>query len=308
MDAPTIPTAERRRQGGDAETGSPIAGAAIALFAGREAEAFELQRDSPSFYTTKGDGRLMVRTRADWPLLARGRFRILGKRPLTALDRPREGQAPSARTTSDAQGEFRAGPDRPTGLVEVAREGYATRWRPFTEGKLPARIALWREREVRGRVVDERGAAIEEPVELVLTAAAMPSAEAIARHGGLSGTPIVFADSDREGLVCQRVTTSEGGRFQTLVGATTVMIEVMTPGWTVQWLALHPVDGSEIVLTLVRVPLLHFFDEATERHRACALTLGARTMASRCGRARWRLPMASAPYRNSRGPGIGMVS
>lgn len=210
----------------DAETGAPIANAQLALYPPRRALALELLAATPELYELGATGELQARGGNDWPLVvapsAAARF---GREALTAFDRPRAGEAPLARTSSDADGFFELPADAGEFVLEGSAPGYATRWKPVQAGTELATLELWREREVHGQVF-LHGEPLTEPIELVLIGHFM-RLPPLPEDGSPPARP-QWSHGKPEGLGVWVVRSGSDGRFEARVGAAHLQVRTLT--------------------------------------------------------------------------------
>lgn len=212
----------------DALTRAPLSGASLARHAGRSTNVRELLRDRPEEFAMSAQGRLEPRTHADWPALVGASDEgFAGRAALLALDVPGEA-APLELATSDANGRATLSGGEGKWLLEVALDGYATRYRPVDANALPSRVELWPERRIEGRCTVHWRPYSGAPLELAISTAG-PSAE----------------DAPRDGVCVRRVVTDRDGRFTVAVGGAQAYVRVLSPGWTLSMDWLLRCDESE---------------------------------------------------------------
>lgn len=249
----------------DAETQEPIAGASLRLFAPREALALDLVREQPDLYELDARGQVNTPNRADWPLLvessAAARF---GRGLLQVYGRPLPREEPIASTRSGGDGSFSIPSGESGGVLEGASPGYATRWRAARDPQELQTLELWREREVHGVVVDQRGTPVAETLDLVLTGTHFrPSAREVPAPTDTDSVSSLVPFERQivpEGIGAWTARTDGTGRFSVHVGALVVFATIVTPGWGRALRSYDKADGSELTVHCVRVPSFHFVD------------------------------------------------
>ncbi|MEQ1895234.1 MAG: hypothetical protein ABL998_22060, partial [Planctomycetota bacterium] len=244
----------------DAETGAPIANAQLTLYPPRRALALELLAATPELYELGATGELQARGGNDWPLVvapsAAARF---GREPVIAFDRPRAGEAPLARTSSDADGFFELPADAGEFVLEGSAPGYATRWKPVQAGTELATLELWREREVHGQVF-LHGAPLTEPIELVLIGHFM-RLPPLPEDGSPPARPL-WSHGKPEGLGAWVVRSDGEGRFEARVGAAHLQVRTLTAGLGQSRPSVGEVE-QELQVFLEDMPTFRFADAAS---------------------------------------------
>ncbi len=251
----------------DAETKQPIAGVDLRLFEPSEALALDLVREQPDLYGLDNKGQVSPHTRGDWPLLvessAAARF---GRGTFLVYGRPSARVEPVASTRSSGDGSFSLPCGTRGGVLEGAMPGYATRWRPARDPDEPLTLELWREREFHGVVVDQEGKPVEEILDLAVTATGWkPRAAQIAAAADVpeSGSLVRFDKEEPEGIGAWSTRTDGTGHFRIQVGAPSINVTIVTPGWGRPSGGYQTNNGNEVTVHAVRVPSFHFVDDAS---------------------------------------------
>ncbi|HEX6883660.1 MAG TPA: sigma-70 family RNA polymerase sigma factor [Planctomycetota bacterium] len=258
----------------DAESGAPIAGASLRLFAPRATSAFALLREHPDLYQAEVNGRIRARTSGDWPLVVAGSVAArFGAEPLLAFDRPAAGEEPLERAQTDAEGRFALAFPDGGGVLEGASPGHATRWRAVRAPDEAYTLELWREREVHGVVLGPDGEPLREPLELALCAertrarqepeAVDPTLPLRFVATAIHESPFGDLDAANEALGAWRMRSDESGRFHARIGATSVAVSVLSPGWGLRQWSHHELDGQELQVWVVRPPGFLVLDAVT---------------------------------------------
>lgn len=265
--APATPSSEMQVRGRvvDGASGRPIAGAHVRLFAPREVSILEAARESPELYEIRGVGRVRSHIRADWPYLAEpsapARF---GREPVLAYDRVRPDSESLAEAISDDDGRFTLASDGRGGLLVCEHPGYSRRVRAAHDPEREWLVALWEEREVTGVVVTFTGDSPGVPLTIALagtqTTPSYPGTE-LDPESPRESAPVNH--DAPEGVGAWRTECGGDGSFTLSVTAEELTASILTLGWRVRNPEIYSVE-RQLRIIVQEVPVLHFFDAATE--------------------------------------------
>ncbi len=191
----------------DGETGDPIVGADLAVYAPVKTTLIDFQRKWRHLARWNFDGSP---TQQGWPALL-GKLEPLtraGRAEVEVCEPPGATSLPLARATSDKDGQFHIPlVDRP-GILRCSREGFQDRFIVVGDAKAIEVVTMWPGKWLFGVVVDPQGHPIKEPVTLSFCAPSRAS------HRGR-----------------WTATTSPNGTFEVMVGAPQVVVQCMTRGY-----------------------------------------------------------------------------
>jgi RNA polymerase sigma-70 factor (ECF subfamily) len=246
----------------DADSGEPVPGARVALYAPHRVGAFELQRDHPELFQVGLGGELEPRGHGDWPRVV-GTVAAIAGEPLACFDQPHPGESALEETRTDGTGGFDLALEE-DGLLEVSSEGYLMRWRPVQAETHDLVIELGRGHEVTGRVLGP-GAEPVADLELVLTGMRLPSASTTSEpEPGSEGPRLLAApflgEQRGETFGVWRVRTGADGRFRARVTGLNLFADVLSPGWVIPMAQVYSVQLSNLSIHVERSPGFHFVD------------------------------------------------
>ncbi|MEM9799280.1 MAG: sigma-70 family RNA polymerase sigma factor [Planctomycetota bacterium] len=270
----------------DGTSGSPIAGASVELFAPQRMTPTDAAHEFPALFRHDAAGRVVScmpsrlephpapdaamrtpGTRRDaegkplrevlptWPALegseADARFE---DRPVSVLGLPSPDESALAQGRSDAAGEFEVAAPRRSGsgrcLLHVEAPGYASRTLSVSPSERAA-IDLHRAGRVAGVVL---GPDLQ-PVSMRFGLVGLRGSDAVRPELG----DLHSARQLPGGLTAIEVVSDESGHFEAAIGAASVRVVSLDPGWRIRGHDLE-VDGKEGGVFLQRSAAFRFVD------------------------------------------------